>query len=267
MPPEKGFVRYFQNADEAKRARRFFQLFHEKIYVDDSISHDNALLLSVYMACNAEETTEVATRTALSIFQMLGRPKDQFYVYVKRLLKQDMLGKSKAEGNLILSVKGLKTVKMLLAGEFGTKTFLVKSGETFSGRRLLEEMIFSRLRDDVKVCDPYVDVNTIDLFRVVTNQTKIRLLTSNVSSERQVATETRNFMTQYPNVTIDIGIDRNRTLHDRYLIFHEGAVSFGTSLNHLGNRDTIVSWLPDDVKEALSEVFETRWNASQLLTI
>jgi hypothetical protein len=267
MPPDKWFAKYFQNTHEAKRARRFFQLFHEKIYLDDSVSHDNALLLSVYMACNFEETTEVEARRALSVFQMLGRPKDQFHVYVNRLLKQDMLEKSKAKGNLILRVKGLKTVKMLLAGEFGTKTFLIKSGETFSGRRLVEEMIFSRLKDDVKVCDPWVDVNTIDLFRVVTNNAKIRLLTSNVSSERQVATETRNFMTQYPNVTIEIGIDKKKILHDRYLIFHEGAVSFGASLKHLGRKDTIVSWLPDDVKEALSEVFETRWNVSQLLTI
>lgn len=240
MSPEKEFAKYFQNTDEAKRARRFFQLFHDKTYLDDIISHDNALLLSVYMACNAEQTTEVTSGRSLSIFQMIGRPENQFYVYVRRLLKQGRLEKSKSGGNLTLSVKGLKTVKMLLAGEFGTKTFLLKSGETFSGRRLLEEMIFSRLKDNVKICDPYVDVNTIDLFRVVTNKTKIRLLTSNISSERQVVTETRNFMTQYPSITIDIGIDKKKTLHDRYLIFHEGAVSFGTSLNHLGRRDTIV---------------------------
>jgi dihydrofolate reductase len=267
MPPEKEFTKYFQDTDEAKRARRFFQLFHEKIYLDDNISNDNALLLSVYMACNAEQATEVTSSRSLTIFQMIGRPKDQFHVYVNRLLKQGMLEKRKAEGNLILSVKGLKAIKTLLAGEFGTKTFLIKSGETFSGRRLLEEMIFSKLKSDVKVCDPYVDVNTIDLFRAVTSKTKVRLLTSSVSSERQMVTEIGNFMTQYPDITIEVAIDKKKTLHDRYLIFHQGAVSFGTSLNHLGRRDTIVSWIPDDIKEALSEVFEVRWNESQLLTI
>jgi hypothetical protein len=161
----------------------------------------------------------------------------------------------------------LKTVKELLGGEFGTKTFIITAGAVFSGRRLLEEMLFSKLKDDVRVCDPYIDVNTVDLFRAVSNPVNVRMLTSEIASPRQMSTELKNLMKEYRHIQVSVAIHRNRSLHDRYLIFNEGAVSFGGSLKHIGRKDTIVSWLPNDIVDALSEVFELRWKDSDILNI
>jgi hypothetical protein len=84
MPSDMQLETYFQDSDETSRAKRLFQKFHDKIYLNDSVSNDNALLLSMYMACNAEKASEIVPQRSQELFALMGRSKEQHHAYVRR---------------------------------------------------------------------------------------------------------------------------------------------------------------------------------------
>jgi len=61
---------------------------------------------------------------------------------------------------------------------------------------------------------------------------------------------------EFPSIEIEVRIFNEKTLHDRYIISNGNCWSIGSSLKDLGNKDTIITKLEDEVRYAIEEIFE-----------
>lgn len=261
----KILAKYFEDENEARNALRLMDVFHGKIIVDKTVlGADNILLLSIYMLCNEHNKPSVNKNEVQSLFHKLNEsedrksPNEYFNFYVRRNKKLI----SKKNDDMSLTLLGLKKVKELLDGELGLKTFIIKSGELYTGKRQLQELILEDTKH-IKLCDPYVDTRTLDYFMGINKQIDIRILTQNIGRKPIDETVFKNyledFQKQYKNINIKIAKVNTKTLHDRYLITDDAVYSIGASLKDLGNKDTIIIQLPNEIKEALNDNFEDRW--------
>ena len=262
MNEDNVLSQYFSE-NELTFARRLFNPFYNKIYLIEDVDYKDSVLLAVYMACNRKRSSTVSYEDAKEVYLKFGRRKDYFKSYLPRVIKEELIER---EGDaLTLTSKGIMRVKEVLGSEFGVKTFLIKAGETFSGRRKVEEIIFENLSGTVYICDPYIDDRTLDFLSKILGEACIFLLTSLVSDPRKFKRCLDDFIREYHNINLEIRIHKGNVLHDRFIVVKERkiAYSMGTSLNGIGKKDCLIIELPKEIIEALTELFEHRWNEAQ----
>lgn len=250
---------YF-SSEEVSLAKRIFVPFYDKLFLTEAVNYKDAVLLSIYMACNLKRSSSVEREEAKAIYQIFGRKNaDYFKVYLARLVKNEFIIR---EGdNLSLTSKGYARIKELLGNEFGIKTFLIKGGELYTGKRGVEEQIFKQLSGVIYICDPYCDVTTLDFFTEINNNVTIQVLTKSVKDVEKFKRRTRDLMEERKNLKLEIRQHVKEVLHDRFIVIKdkEIAYSVGTSLNGIGKKDTVITELPKDIFDALVELFEHRW--------
>jgi len=263
MNEDNVLSQYFSE-NELTFAKRLFNPFYNKIYLIEDVDYKDSVLLAVYMACNQKRSSTVSYEDAKEVYLKFGRRKDYFKSYLPRVVKEELIER---EGDaLTLTSKGIMRVKEVLGSEFGVKTFLIKAGETFSGRRKVEEIIFENLSGTVYICDPYIDERTLDFLSKIPGEAHIFLLTKLVSNPRKFKRCLDDFVQEYRNIDLEIRIHKGNVLHDRFIVVKEGklAYSMGTSLNGIGKKDCLITELPKEIIEALTELFEHRWSEAQL---
>lgn len=263
MIKEEELSNYFEDEYEVNAFKRFAEIFYDTIYIDEKkLAIKERFIFAIYMLCHKNKKSIIDKRDVHELFRLLGNiSKENSSSYFNRYLKLN-----KKEGYIIeekdglsLSVKGFQKIKEILSDESPVKTFVIKKGEYYTGKRLAQELIFNKLNGTIRICDPYIAIRTFDLFTEIKQAVEIRILTSTIESENTLKNYLNDFQKQY-NHKIIIKKVQNKEIHDRYLIFNNTAISFGTSLKDIGNKDTIISYLPEDIIEALVELFEIRWN-------
>ncbi len=249
--------------NELALAKRLFNPFYDKIYLIEDVSNEDAVLLSVYMACNKKESSSIEYDDAKEVYLKFGRRKDYFKRYLSIIVEKRLVEREK--NILRLTAAGIMRVKELLGSEFGIKTFLIKAGETFSGRRKVEEIIFENLSGIVYICDPYIDERTLDFLSKIPCEAHIFLLTKLVSNPKKFKRCLDDFIREYRNINLEIRIHRGNVLHDRFIVVkgRKLAYSMGISLNGIGKKDCLITELPKEIIEALTELFERRWSEAQ----
>jgi hypothetical protein len=136
----------------------------------------------------------------------------------------------------------------------------VEPAEGFSGLRETHSLL-ATLRGDLRVCDPYVDLRTLDALAECSAADSIRLLTQNVKSPKGVQQGAKAYQGEH-GITLDIRKSQDRTLHDRYLIHESGMLLVGTSLNGLGLKQSFVVALTDDIRTDVLAAFEATWDTA-----
>lgn len=256
----------FFTQDELGLARRLFNPFYDKLYLSDKVSYIDAVLLSIYMACNLTGSSTIKYNDAKEIYLKFGRKENYFKIYLHRAVYSEFVER---KGNdLTLTSKGIARVKEILGSEFGIRTYLIKSGEMFSGRIKVEDLIFKHLSGIVYICDPYCDIDTLHFLSRISEEAHLLLLTGQIKDLKGKFISYLNaFMKEYPHIKIEIKIHKEKKLHDRFIIFKNNkiAYSLGTSLNGIGKRDCLIIKLPEEIYEALVELFERRWNEAYSL--
>jgi hypothetical protein len=133
----------------------------------------------------------------------------------------------------------------------------------FSGLRETHAML-AEMAGEVRVCDPYVDLKTLDMLAECANANDIRLLTHNVKSKAGFKQAVKTFATEHGK-GLDVAVAPPKVLHDRYAIHDDGMLVFGTSLNGLGAKQSFVIAMGEDIRATVLGAFETTWqNASPL---
>ena len=120
-------------------------------------------------------------------------------------------------------------------------------------------MVRSHIGSHLKLCDPYISARTLDFINNIEHKCSVKLLTQVIENKSNFERELKDFEKEYPNIEVEVRVYSKTTLHDRYMLSDDSVWSIGTSLKDLGNKDTIVSKLGDEVKFALEEMFEKRW--------
>lgn len=263
MSKENDILSQYFSEDELMFAKRLFNPFYNKIYLIGQVGHEDAVLLSVYMACNRKQSSTVDYEEAREVYMKFGRRKDYFKVYLSRAVKDEFV--ERENDTLTLTSKGIMRVKEVLGSEFGVRTFLIRAGETFSGRRKVEEIIFANLSGTVYVCDPYIDERTLDFLSRIQNKAHVLLLTKTISDPNKLKRYLDDFFREYDNIDLDIRLHKDPVLHDRFIVVKDISVAYsvGTSLNGIGKKDCLIIELPKEIVEALTELFEYRWREAK----
>jgi hypothetical protein len=251
MSREENLLSNYFPKEEIGLAHRLFNPFYEKLYLSKEINNEDAVLLAIYMACNSKRSSTIEYENAKNIFLKFGRKKDYFRIYLYNLKEKEFI--ECEDKNLTLTNKGIERIKTILGNEFGIKTYLIKGGEVFTGKRKVEELIFKKVRGEVYICDPYCDINTLDVLSSITERASILFLTKQINEVKKFMRYLNEFKKQFTHIKIEIRIHKDNTLHDRFIIVKSSniAYSIGTSLNGLGKKDCLIIELPKEVIHAL----------------
>jgi hypothetical protein len=252
---------------ELTSAQNLIHVFHDRLFLESKLSDLKGVLISLYMCNNGNKKAEVDYDEVKNLFLKLGRKEENFKANLY-LAKKDKLVNEIEKGKiklLYLTIEGLKTVKDMLGYAIGARTWLIESGKVFSGKKLLQEILIPNLRSDIKICDPYCGTRLLDLFSEIKQNCKISLLTQTIEHKEQFKRELKDFLKEFSQIKIEVKIFSGSILHDRYIISNGNCWSIGTSLKDLGKKDAIITRLDDEVRYAIEEIFEKRWQNATLL--
>jgi len=244
---------------ELPSAQNLIHVFHDKLFLERKLSDLKGVLISLYMCNNKNKKAEVDYNEVKDLFVKLGRKEENFKANLYLAKKDNLVNEKEKTKLLYLTIEGLKTVKDLLGYAIGTRTWLIESGKVFSSKKLLQEILIPNLGSNIKICDPYCGTRLLDLFSEIKQNCKISLLTQTIEHQEQFKRELKDFMKEFSQIKIEVRIFSGSTLHDRYIISNSNCWSTGTSLKDLGKKDAIITRLGDEVRYAIEEVFEKRW--------
>lgn len=105
----------FFNAEELEGAKRYIEIFHGKLLVSNDLSRADAVLLGVYMASNANKTSEVTKDETKDFISQLGVTSDDYSKGLYETKKAELL--SETDSKLGLTFRGLKKIRQLLGSE------------------------------------------------------------------------------------------------------------------------------------------------------
>ncbi len=252
--------------EEVEDAKYIIHEFHDKLLLDNKISDKTALLLSLYMSSNKNKQSEIPYDEVRKLFVAMGRKEDPNFAVNLFNAKKEGLVDEREEGKvklLSLKIEGLKAVKDKLGETIGVKTWLIESGKVYSGKKLFQEIVMSKIGSSAKICDPYCGTRILDLISGIKQKCKISLLTQVIEQKETFRRELQDFTREFQNLEIEVRIFDGKTLHDRYIISDGNCWSVGSSLKDFGNKDTTITKLEDEVRYAIEEIFDKRWQEAK----
>lgn len=149
-----------------------------------------------------------------------------------------------------------------LLGKFTQQDMrIIKAGEKYTAKGKFEAFVESIVLPSGKIMlvDSYVSPNTLIYLTSIFNKAReLRILTYNVSDEKKMVEEIKNFEAQG---NLKVELKKGREIHDRFIVSEKGIWTIGSSIKDLGNKDSIISEV-SSIRSSLKELFEERWNAS-----
>ena len=146
------------------------------------------------------------------------------------------------------------------------KVNFIDSGKPFFAKNFTVREIFGKHYKELSICDPYVDINTLDIiYKNFIKGVPIRILTANVIDKPQGIFKRQLADLIKEGFNIEIRIYNKSTLHDRYIISDNNFWLCGNSLNYLGNKESFIVLLGNDVRQSVLSTYNTRWKDSVAL--
>lgn len=139
----------------------------------------------------------------------------------------------------------------------------IEPDKALSRVRDVQEM-FGASAGQVKICDPYLAPRSLDFLARMTSCSSIRFLTDKVHEEAVVVRDLKALRLQL-DVPVEIRRVNERVLHDRYLLDDAGMLIIGSSLNGLGQRQSMIVRVGSDLRSAAEAGFDTLWSGAQTL--
>jgi len=242
-----------------EEATGLFHRNYERILVDDSLSDKDVILLALYLLERENKRAGVRYTECKQLFMFLGRKgHPNFSVNVHNAIKERLIEQQNSD--LFFLGAGLKRVQDLLGLVQKKPVFVIKSGQSFTALKRLEEFLMQEVQSqDLLLCDSYVSSSTLFPLSVLTPKLKsIKILTFQVQDGDKFREYTRKLQKE-TGILIEVKVSNK--IHDRYLITGDKCWSFGASIKDLGNKDTIIREI-SEVTESMREIFLERWNES-----
>jgi hypothetical protein len=140
----------------------------------------------------------------------------------------------------------------------GPGTVFVDPTQALSGIRETQG-ILADLQGDLSVCDPYVDGRTLDFLADCKAGTSIRLLTYNIKKPTAFERDVKAFNREHDS-PLEVRVATAKVLHDRYIIHEGGMLLLGTSLNGLGQKQSFVVSIGQDLRSTTLQAFDALWS-------
>lgn len=153
--------------------------------------------------------------------------------------------------------------KQLLVSSLDGEVIMIEPGKPYSAQNVALKKILSPLKSPVSVCDPYLDLNTLDvLHKNLQKSSLIRVLTQNVQQKPSGVVERQLKELRKEGYSIEVGIYTSSALHDRYIFDNKTFWLSGNSLNHLGNKESFLVRLGGDIHQSMQATFNSRWKGA-----
>ncbi len=134
-------------------------------------------------------------------------------------------------------------------------------GSPFKGLMALNN-VFKSVTEYVKICDPWADFKTLELFLSIPENVKIKFLTENTGGKSKANRFKRAcnaFQVEHPGFEIRKG----QGLHDRFILTSKQGWSVGSSLKDFGKTFSALTPLSDEVKKNTEKIFDDLWRKGQ----
>lgn len=146
------------------------------------------------------------------------------------------------------------------------KVIFIDSGKPFTAKNFTLKEILGVNYKELSICDPYVDVNTLDIiYRNFLKGMPIKILTANIIDKPKGSFNRQLIDLKKEGFNIEIRIYKNSTLHDRYIISEKNFWLCGNSLNYLGNKESFIVLLGDDIRQNMISTYNSRWKISTII--
>lgn len=139
----------------------------------------------------------------------------------------------------------------------GTAVTFIEPTQAFTKLREVHAILGS-VTGALRVCDPYVEMRTLDMLAECEKADSIQLLTVNVKQSAGFKQAMKAFVTEH-GIAFDARKLPSGVLHDRFLIHDDGMLMFGTSLNGLGLKQSFVVALGEDIRASVTASFDADW--------
>ena len=114
---------------------------------------------------------------------------------------------------------------------------------------------------------PYIDARTLDvLITGLNKQAHVKLLTQRIIDKPTGAFLRVLNDLKKEDYSITVRVNKLGDIHDRYLMDGSNFWFSGNSLNHLGEKESMVLALGQDVRMTMKTAFEKRWTTTSPLT-
>lgn len=160
-----------------------------------------------------------------------------------------------------LMTKGKREIANLLGGE--TMSIVrIEGGMPRTARIRLGETL-SSLKGEVRICDPYYGIRTLDSLEHISKTCKVRFLTSKTDEQiTKINSAFKDYKKEYPNTEFR-KLDKPNDLHDRYIVSNDILIILGHGLKDIGGKESFMisldkNLVPDLLSE-ISKAFDQRW--------
>lgn len=141
-----------------------------------------------------------------------------------------------------------------------------------TARRTLEALVRSIPKDEIRICDPYYGVRTLEVLEVFAKyHKKIKFLTARMGHGEKQATLTRaiaDFKKEHGS-KIEIKVVSANDLHDRYVISKDQFLIIGHGIKDLGGKESLIVAVQDrygkDIRKTITASFDARWAKGTIL--
>ena len=155
-------------------------------------------------------------------------------------------------------------IEMLELETRDKKVNFFQSGTEYKTKRVVLGEIFDDKVANVRLCDSYVDVRTLDVIHdVFPKEAKIKILTFRIVESREGKFERSLAALVNDGFNIEVRLFDNCEIHDRYIITEIDLFLSGNSLNYIGRKESFIIKLGDDTRQTILEVFNRRWKIAQ----
>jgi hypothetical protein len=150
-----------------------------------------------------------------------------------------------------------------LADQISNRVIFIESGKPFTTKNIVLRDLLQRLKNRILICDPYLDVHTLDvLFKNVDKNIPVQILTRNIADKPAGTFHRHLAELRKEGFQIQVAQHTSSELHDRYIMDDHTFWLSGNSLNHLGNKESFLVALGEDVRQSMLMLFNSRWTAA-----
>jgi len=241
----------------------------------DFYSYEKPLEKGLWILGMAKEKLGIKKLTAEEIVSIM-RDVKQVKINAKSITNSfnragDKIYSYREDGEVYFEIMNVgKDYLVSQAKEGSIQVVYFEPDKQYTSKRLLSRNIFSGLKGDLRIVDPYCSERTLDILKDIKNE-YIKFLTRvdnlREKGKGRFLREIQDFKLEKPN--IEFRNYPNTDIHDRYIISSDSLVVLGHSIKDLGSKESFAIILNKDMNrnifEAVTENFDRRWKQSTTL--
>ena len=203
------------------------------------------------------ESNDRFTAANVALFLVEGQGINISRQAVQSALKSDKTATHRNTKGYKLMESGRKQLKEVSQKQ---EVVMIEAGKPFSTKNIILKDIFTKLSGEISICDPYLDIHTLDIiFKNSDKKTPIKIMTSNLVDKPKGIFVRHLEDLRNEGYKIEIGVYSSSDLHDRYIMDNQIFWLSGNSLNHLGNKESFIVSLGEDIRQSMMATFNSRW--------